>query len=41
MLGNSQGDDESRATGKGLVWLIGAVVCLCAGPRVHAPYSVN
>jgi len=23
-----------RDTGKGLVWLIGAVVCLCAAPRV-------
>ena len=24
-----------RAAGEGLVWLIGAVVCLCAAPQVH------
>jgi len=29
-----------RATGEGLVWLIGAVVCLYAAPRVQLFVSV-
>jgi len=32
---------SSSLRGEGLVWLIGAVVCQCAAPRVHYPCFIS
>jgi len=32
---------EAKSEGEGLVWMIGAVVCLCAAPQVQLFISVG